>query len=531
VEEQPVIEIPGLTFRDVIGRGANATVWLASDEDGDCVAVKVFSDPAVLAAAFDEAGALARLEHPNIINVRSVQRASGTVAVVMDLAAATVTGYLERHGPLRGAQVVSLVQDMCAGIEALHEHGMTHGDISPNNVGFTLDGVAQLLDFGAVRDAQVLGTDGFSNRVNSRSNSASKDSPKSVEDRMRRLLGARRVSEISLPTGAERARDDVLGAALVGLYALGEASDRGSVAATVAQVLERCVSRMRSDSGAHEITAAELARLVGEVIPPAPIVLPTAHDYPARSASPRAVEIPTTRRASAGDVVGGRLDDLWGDSGRVTRTGPSVSTKSQGRSTPGDRAPKTRNMLTAIAIAIGLAAVGGGIAIGLGENTSGAEAARAASSSEEVLGSEIPDSEPVSELETWQRTISELGAVRDAAMISGDPEGLVSVNAKNSPAQTKDETLLNELEERGLHLREFSTESTVLQVLMSDDENVRLLVETRVAKQHLEQVDGEFDIGAARADSEPDGARVELELIREEGQWRIFDVVVSESTG
>src|SRR5690625_1002612 len=399
----------------MLGRGSSARVWQATDEQGRAVAVKVFeAGEEVHQRAFDEAGALARVVHPNIIKIHAVHRLpAGSIAVIMDRCATTLAGLVETTGPLRGAQVVGLMQGICRGLSALHSAGFVHGDISPSNIGLRLDGVPQLLDFGGSRDRRTLGTPGFSQRLEDQRNK-----PADVENRMRRLLGGAQERGISLPGGLERARDDVLGALRVGIYALGarcsDTASRGSVVATVAQTLNAYAAQV--EAGAVEATPEKLAAAVSEVIPPAPISIPW--DYESDVATPFLTSV--TRRAdeaiggdgghgsggSYGGSSGGGSDgdgghgsggrgsggggELWGgpfdSSSASAREDHTAAVRGAARASNGGassrqtgvarnvRGLKKRPVLLGAAVILGLAAIGGGVAIGVADNSPSTQA-------------------------------------------------------------------------------------------------------------------------------------------------------------
>src|SRR5690625_6103313 len=96
-------------------------------------------------------------------------------------------------------------------------------------------------------------------------------------------------------------------------------------------------------------------------------------------------------------------------------------------------------------IAEGLAAIGGGIAIGTAENAR----------SEEVIAdrTDVVDAPPdagAAALAQWQRRVSDLGQQRDLALVTGDRSHLTRVNAPGSahrPPRSEEHT--SELQSRG----------------------------------------------------------------------------------
>ncbi len=143
-----------------IGRGGFATVFRARDMrlERD-VAVKVLhanlaTDP-LMAARFEREGrVLAAISHPNVVAVHDVGPVGTTTGaepfLVMDLCsggsladrlAAAATGALPPD------ELVPILVDVAAGLEALHARGIVHRDIKPSNV-LLADGRALIADLG-----------------------------------------------------------------------------------------------------------------------------------------------------------------------------------------------------------------------------------------------------------------------------------------------------------------------------------------------------------------------------------------------
>ncbi len=119
-----------------------------------------------------EASTLAKLKHPNIVNVINFFRANGTVYMVMAYAEGiNLQDYIRRHkGQLSEKVIRSIFVQLAGGLRVIHNAGLMHLDLKPGNIFLRAGGRPLLLDFGAVhqqtqsrRDqpAQVI-TQGFS---------------------------------------------------------------------------------------------------------------------------------------------------------------------------------------------------------------------------------------------------------------------------------------------------------------------------------------------------------------------------------
>jgi len=103
----------------------------------------------------EEARALARFKHPNIVRVSRLLEAHGTAYMVMDFEPGlTLSQYLKRNGPtLEEGKLLGLFLPVLDGLEALHRLQLVHRDIKPSNIYVRAYGGPMLIDFGAVRQA------------------------------------------------------------------------------------------------------------------------------------------------------------------------------------------------------------------------------------------------------------------------------------------------------------------------------------------------------------------------------------------
>jgi tetratricopeptide (TPR) repeat protein/predicted Ser/Thr protein kinase len=177
-EPEPTIVAP-LAPGDMIGRyvvqarigaGGMGEVYRALDPGLDrMVAIKLVHGRAAAdedrqRALVDEAQALARLSHPNVVQVYDAGTHEGRVFVAMEL----VLGRTLQHWLHRGDEapdwrdIIDVFLDAGRGLMAAHAAGIVHGDFKPTNVMIGSDGRARVFDFGLARpvvDASTLATD------------------------------------------------------------------------------------------------------------------------------------------------------------------------------------------------------------------------------------------------------------------------------------------------------------------------------------------------------------------------------------
>lgn len=101
-----------------------------------------------------EARSHAKLVHPNIVPVHQVFEDNNTAYIAMDyIRGYDLLDYLDlpdtRFSP---EQFVSLTEKMLSAVAFIHENGMLHRDISPDNILIASDGEPILIDFGAARE-------------------------------------------------------------------------------------------------------------------------------------------------------------------------------------------------------------------------------------------------------------------------------------------------------------------------------------------------------------------------------------------
>lgn len=141
-----------------LGQGAAATVYAVLDERlGVERALKRLSPTMtryarMRARLVSEARAMARLSHPNVVNVYDVFIDNDDACIVMELVeGGSLVGLLEQHGPLPPVRAVQLMIQILAALQHAHEAGIIHRDIKPHNVLLDLSSNARVTDFGVAR--------------------------------------------------------------------------------------------------------------------------------------------------------------------------------------------------------------------------------------------------------------------------------------------------------------------------------------------------------------------------------------------
>jgi serine/threonine protein kinase len=113
----------------------------------------------------NEAKSLARFRKlPGIVAVNDFFQENGTAYIVMEyVEGKTVKDYLaEMGGRLPAAQVFEMLKPVMDSLSKVHNAGIIHRDISPDNIMLDTDGSMKLLDFGAAREFANSGDESMS---------------------------------------------------------------------------------------------------------------------------------------------------------------------------------------------------------------------------------------------------------------------------------------------------------------------------------------------------------------------------------
>ena len=108
-----------------------------------------------------EGAVLAESTHPNLVRVRAVVDANGTVYLVMDrYEAQPLAEYIRgAGGRIASADAGRIAHQLLAALQVLHSESIIHRDLSPRSVHVGTDGAAILLEFSARRHLPVHASD------------------------------------------------------------------------------------------------------------------------------------------------------------------------------------------------------------------------------------------------------------------------------------------------------------------------------------------------------------------------------------
>lgn len=136
---RPPPEIPGYEIQELIGQGGMGVVYRALDTKlKRSVALKMMRsaglDSSNLARFQAEAQAVAKLQHPNVVQIFEVGEHDGEPYLALEYVdGLTLSDYSDRHNltPREAAEIMLVVAQA---VHSVHELGIVHRDLKPSNI-------------------------------------------------------------------------------------------------------------------------------------------------------------------------------------------------------------------------------------------------------------------------------------------------------------------------------------------------------------------------------------------------------------
>lgn len=143
-----------------LGQGGMGTVYLAEDLSvGREVALKFLVGTLAQQEEYRsrfvrEAKVMAQVEHANLVSLYGVELDGDTPFLVMRFIRGAPLSMVMARGALTLDETLPVVEQLVAGLKALHARGLVHRDLKPGNVMLDDGGRVTLLDFGLTRGSE-----------------------------------------------------------------------------------------------------------------------------------------------------------------------------------------------------------------------------------------------------------------------------------------------------------------------------------------------------------------------------------------
>jgi len=150
----------------IVGEGATGVVYqVVNSVTGRLEAMKIlaesFNHDLEQAQRFlREIQLQAKLDHPNIAQVRTAFCEGSTIVLVMELVDGESLGAVLRRGPLSVAGAIRVAEQVLNALIMAHHHGVIHRDVKPANILVDRSGGVKLTDFGLAKQCGEPGQTG-----------------------------------------------------------------------------------------------------------------------------------------------------------------------------------------------------------------------------------------------------------------------------------------------------------------------------------------------------------------------------------
>jgi len=150
-------KVPGFELLELIGKGGMGRVYRARQiKLNRMVAIKLLpameeQDPSMQERFTREAQAMAALNHSHIVGIYDFGVAEGQFYIVMEYVDGPSLHALIQAGGVPPDQTLSMIQQICDGLQFAHDQGLIHRDIKPANILLDRSGTVKITDFGLAR--------------------------------------------------------------------------------------------------------------------------------------------------------------------------------------------------------------------------------------------------------------------------------------------------------------------------------------------------------------------------------------------
>jgi WD40 repeat protein/tetratricopeptide (TPR) repeat protein/predicted Ser/Thr protein kinase len=155
--ERPIPAVAGYEVLGELGRGGMGVVYKARQVrlNRPCVLKMILAGahagPEDTIRFLSEAEAVARLQHPNVVQIYHIGEADGLPYFELEYVDG---GSLDRRldgNPWPAQRAASLIEGLAAGVAEAHRFGIVHRDLKPGNILLSAHGTPKITDFGLAK--------------------------------------------------------------------------------------------------------------------------------------------------------------------------------------------------------------------------------------------------------------------------------------------------------------------------------------------------------------------------------------------
>ena len=156
------LRIPGIRVLNLIGEGGTAHVYLASREsDDEPLVVKVLrpeitTDERALARCLEEFAMVERIQSRHVARIHTHGNFEGQAYLVMEFFEGGDLNKRLGGAALPPREALRIFRELMFALGDIHEKGILHRDLKPQNLMFREDGSLAIVDFGIAKDIEAV---------------------------------------------------------------------------------------------------------------------------------------------------------------------------------------------------------------------------------------------------------------------------------------------------------------------------------------------------------------------------------------
>lgn len=141
-----------------LGIGGMGAVYLARDTilEGSRVALKVLhshliNNEDLYRRFLREVKLMHQVNHPNVVRTYDIGNDGTTAYFTMEFVQGAAFEKIIKKGPMPIKEALKIIQQVCDGLQAVHDCNIVHRDLKPANIMVLNDGLVKITDFGVAR--------------------------------------------------------------------------------------------------------------------------------------------------------------------------------------------------------------------------------------------------------------------------------------------------------------------------------------------------------------------------------------------